>query len=429
MAAYFWEYMDDALEWSSFDDVTATTVENAFNVRQSATVTYALPSSGLQFLLHFSQHDGWQVNTLTKKTRPLRRVPSPAGGQASWEWYMQERGSWHPYPDHLFLLMESTWELSEGSKILNTPHGAAGLWATINSNQYLICFGTHGYQVPVGRDGIARGVRRRVPSHLLQDVDSAVFDAGVAVALRGNLGYDPACLVDAPSPPSLPKKEDEEEEDCPVCAEALFAKEAPPPPEVEEGEEEGEQEAGLEQGGASLVVKLSECNHMYHRSCIVQWLQTRPSCPMCLHHYGVVTGTQPKEGAHMWVSFHTYQEGSYALDGFPGTDVILVRYYFDDGIQGPEHPNPGQPYSGTRRTAYLPNNAMGQDILRLLRLAWDRRLLFRVGRSLTTGLENTVVWATIHHKTKTHGGAANFGYPDETYFARVRGELADQGVI
>ena len=39
-----------------------------------------------------------------------------------------------------------------------------------------------------------------------------------------------------------------------------------------------------------------------------------------------------------------------------------------------------------------------------------------------------MVWAGIHHKTNPHGGVAQFGWPDETYFARVKGELSDRGV-
>ena len=38
------------------------------------------------------------------------------------------------------------------------------------------------------------------------------------------------------------------------------------------------------------------------------------------------------------------------------------------------------------------------------------------------------VWAGIHHKTSPYGGAAGHGYPDETYLARVGGELDDAGV-
>jgi deltex-like protein len=60
--------------------------------------------------------------------------------------------------------------------------------------------------------------------------------------------------------------------------------------------------------------------------------------------------------------------------------------------------------------------------------AWDHRQLFRVGRSVTTSCDNTTVWNGIHHKTNYQGGPASFGYPDETYFDRVREELAAAGV-
>lgn len=47
---------------------------------------------------------------------------------------------------------------------------------------------------------------------------------------------------------------------------------------------------------------------------------------------------------------------------------------------------------------------------------------------MTTGLDNQIVWNGIHHKTSLQGGSANFGFPDPTYFKRVKLELADKGV-
>jgi len=55
-------------------------------------------------------------------------------------------------------------------------------------------------------------------------------------------------------------------------------------------------------------------------------------------------------------------------------------------------------------------------------------LTFTVGRSVTTGLDNQIVWNGIHHKTSYTGGAANFGYPDPTYLKRVKEELAFKGI-
>lgn len=52
-----------------------------------------------------------------------------------------------------------------------------------------------------------------------------------------------------------------------------------------------------------------------------------------------------------------------------------------------------------------------------------------MGRSVTSGMDNQIVWNGIHHKTRHNGGAANFGYPDPTYLKRVKEELAAKGII
>ncbi len=59
-------------------------------------------------------------------------------------------------------------------------------------------------------------------------------------------------------------------------------------------------------------------------------------------------------------------------------------------------------------------------MLALLKKAFDRKLIFTIGRSVTTGRDNQIVWNGIHHKTNTSGGSAYFGYPDPTYFDRVK---------
>ena len=68
-----------------------------------------------------------------------------------------------------------------------------------------------------------------------------------------------------------------------------------------------------------------------------------------------------------------------------------------------DHPNPGVRFSGTVRIAYLPDNSKGNEVCEMLKRAFDARLVFTVGRSITTGMDNVVVWNDIHHKTQTHG--------------------------
>ena len=38
------------------------------------------------------------------------------------------------------------------------------------------------------------------------------------------------------------------------------------------------------------------------------------------------------------------------------------------------------------------------------------------------------MWNGIHHKTNTSGGSTRYGYPDDTYFNRVKLELALKSV-
>ena len=90
---------------------------------------------------------------------------------------------------------------------------------------------------------------------------------------------------------------------------------------------------------------------------------------------------------------------------FSGYGTIVIDYFIPSGIQGPEHPNPGQRYDGTSRTAYLPDNREGREVLQLLKRAFDARLVFTIGASNTTGFSNQVIWNDIHHKTNISGGA------------------------
>jgi deltex-like protein len=68
------------------------------------------------------------------------------------------------------------------------------------------------------------------------------------------------------------------------------------------------------------------------------------------------------------------------------------------------HPNPGMPYYGTSRQAYLPDNREGRQVLALLQKAFELRQVFTVGQSRTTGYDNVITWNDIHHKTSVNGG-------------------------
>lgn len=45
------------------------------------------------------------------------------------------------------------------------------------------------------------------------------------------------------------------------------------------------------------------------------------------------------------------------------------------------------------------------------------------------GQENSVIWNAVHHKTSRSGGTSHYGWPDETYFDRVKDELKAKGIF
>ncbi|XP_055055927.2 uncharacterized protein [Misgurnus anguillicaudatus] len=167
---------------------------------------------------------------------------------------------------------------------------------------------------------------------------------------------------------------------------------------------------------------LPRCKHCFCKDCLKSAFQVKPACPICGEIYGSLTGTQPKEGTM------NYSKDDSSLPGYEKYGTITIKYYIPNGVQGKEHPNPGQSYHGASRTAYLPDSTEGRKVLKLLERAFNQRLTFTVGRSSTTGINNVVTWNDIHHKTSRTGGPTNYGYPDPEYLKRVQDELKAKGI-
>ncbi|XP_042902192.2 E3 ubiquitin-protein ligase DTX4 [Parasteatoda tepidariorum] len=176
------------------------------------------------------------------------------------------------------------------------------------------------------------------------------------------------------------------------------------------------------------IVKLNLCFHMFHKACLEAMYNSGPKdgslqCPSCKKIYGEKCGIQPPGEM-------VYHVLPYSLPSFPECDTIRIIYNISSGIQGPEHPRPGKKYTarGFPRHCYLPDNEIGRKVLRLLVKAWKRRLIFTIGRSSTTGEEDTVTWNEIHHKTEFGCNRRSHGYPDPNYFDNVIAELEAHGV-
>jgi hypothetical protein len=105
-----------------------------------------------------------------------------------------------------------------------------------------------------------------------------------------------------------------------------------------------------------------------------------------------------------WKSTKFVSQSSLKLPWYESCEgSILITYKFENGVQGPNHPNPARRYSGTTRYGYLPDNREGQKVLKLLKKASSRNW-----RSSASGANNVITWNDIHHKANVAGGPTKY---------------------
>ena len=86
-------------------------------------------------------------------------------------------------------------------------------------------------------------------------------------------------------------------------------------------------------------------------------------------------------------------------DGYPGKGTIVINYNVDFFsnlyfqlflfyIKMKGGSNSQCSFSPTYRDAYIPNTEEGQEVLKLLKTCFKRRLIFTIGTSVTTGMSN-----------------------------------------
>lgn len=405
-----WQWQTDDLRWRSYDASCSAAIEAAHARGESFVEISIDQASTPTCVIYFQSQDLRQVNLTTQWQRMVSRYAMGQGSTAIWQWWEAESNCWHRYDDQLASKFETAWLESRASQQSNKLDCPAGVFFKVNGQDYSLSFEADGMQYSVN-DSCYRSIRRCIylPNQQPSLMESIAMEKchcsnASTVSLeqaRSNESEQPnsskdehSYLIACPNP--------NDGENCSVCLSSLQEDEA---------------------------VELDKCHHYFHRECITHWFKTRPSCPECLTIYGVITGTQPPGDMNIRYIPVKRRKGWDGLEGYPGVDIIEITYTFPDGIQTAEHPNPGKRYTGTRRVAYLPKNKEGEEVLELLKTAWNRRLIFTVGTSVTTGRSNTVVWSGIHHKTQTYGGSSNYGYPDEGYFDRVKKELALVNVL
>jgi len=169
------------------------------------------------------------------------------------------------------------------------------------------------------------------------------------------------------------------------------------------------------------VYQTGNCGHWFCKSCKKRFLEKAMRCPVCKKE-NLFRGNQPVG----YIAWRT--ESNNQLPGYEKYGTIVITYNFKQGIQGSDHPNPGEPYSDLFCTSYLPNNPAGQDLCKLLRSAFLARLIFTIGKCPATGEENKIVSNGIELKWNRSGGPANCGYPDPSYLDRIESQLAERGI-
>lgn len=200
---------------------------------------------------------------------------------------------------------------------------------------------------------------------------------------------------------------------CSICLDLLWPKEFSENP-LEQPE-----------GSDHLPVRPKQCeDHHFHLGCIKEWVCTNPVCPLCRKTLIVITGYQPNtDGSKM-----TTQILPTHLPGHDNCGTISIQFVIKGGIQTMSDPLPGDHFPDYNFNTYLPDNGEGRELLRLLELAWNRGLLFRIGYSLETKKTNRIIPNGIEMKIRTDGGIQNRGYPDVSYMSRLKSDLLEIGV-
>ncbi|XP_061754859.1 probable E3 ubiquitin-protein ligase DTX2 isoform X2 [Nerophis ophidion] len=435
----YWEWANDEGAWTPYETRTSILLEHSYQARQG---TADLGPHGYNYIVDLTSLN--QVNKTSGFRRQVRRqcnlpyplasfgppaIPSgpaaiPSTGSAcSCQQCLNHSGT-GPMPSR------TRHSFSSGSLNRPTLQGPGRAMAAHPTSVY-----SPYPRRPLSVGGMSWGTPWPPPpsaSHLaaphLGSSSSAngLSVPSIPVQLNGSTSVSSALAASAQRAEEVIRRYMEvvpgvPDEDCIICMDQLSNPSGYETP------------APTEDGGQSIppdaVGKFIKCGHTLHMLCMLAMYNNGTKdgslqCPSCKTIYGEKTGTQPLKGKMEIYSI------AQALPGHRDCGTIQIIYSIPPGIQGPEHPNPGQPFTcrGFPRFCFLPDSDKGRKVLELLKVAWMRRLIFTVGTSSTTGEPDTVVWNGIHHKTEMMSNLSGHGYPDPNYLDNVLSELASQGV-
>ncbi|KAF9085528.1 hypothetical protein BGX23_009578 [Mortierella sp. AD031] len=183
------------------------------------------------------------------------------------------------------------------------------------------------------------------------------------------------------------------------------------------------------------VVKLKSCRHCYHDTCIREWFKSKDAqlkCPMC--NIMCTTGAKADATKNVFRGQRAQKLGPQP-DGILGYnfDVRLCCYFIY--IVMPSHtvseptatnPNATRMVPTDIRYAIVPfTSRLGPLLMiRILTLFYYGHL-FKVGQSLTRGVNNVVVWNGVHLRTSMSG---QYGFPAPNWESNCWQEINQKGV-
>jgi len=146
---------------------------------------------------------------------------------------------------------------------------------------------------------------------------------------------------------------------------------------------------------------------IFHQRFISRTLDSTSTCPSCSQKYNS-PGPQPSGSLNIrWNNRHS-------CSGYDSVGTWELRFDIPSGTQETRHQNPGLGYDGTYRIAYYPDVPEGRDAVRLIQYAFEKGFFFKIGLSVTTGLDDQTTWGGIHVKTSMDALSVKHGWDGVT---------------
>lgn len=238
----------------------------------------------------------------------------PQTGTGEWQWCEDVSQQWRSYDVSINSQIESAWsQCHSSSNAYFQASAPGGVSIRIHHRKYTVEFE-------------ADALQENVFSHFSRRVRRRLVGTGAGASAAAVVGPSPSAphavqqVVSVP-PPSVaagtvslsydandlqPYVESSDDNDCPICV------------------------MNLQKTNA---VMLAKCRHIFCKVCIMRWFETRPTCPVCMMAYGVITGIQPNGTMSVRIIPAGSPEFGSGLEGFPDVGIIQIHYNFPSGIQ------------------------------------------------------------------------------------------------